>query len=838
MYLKYYDVITELRSMPRCNKLILKLLHEGHSRNDILNAYCTYHIIKNEDKIGSLIANYKDNVNSVNKLEDDKISVTINNTENTCSKIVKSMADQMPMTFQQIHRDLHKRSNRKSIRQILSESVYTIKCYRVWMLTPEVVSDIIPLIENLFDIVIFDEASQMYLYKALPSLYRAKKAVVAGDDKQSKEVISEENGEILEETTGKDTSLLDQAKINFSSITLTFHYRAKFAELIQYSNYAFYNGRLKLAPNVIRSNENNRPIEFIKVEGVRDDSKNIIEANRTVELINELLEHGNDTIGIITLNSKQKELIEDTIDDRCNNDRAFASLISHEKSREDNGEFVGLFIKSIEEVQGDERDIIIMSLGLGLNENNKVALSQLGPIIKDGGPNRLNVMISRSKKKQYVMSSVYASNIDLGSSSSDGARIFKEFLQYAQAISDLNYESIKHILGSSTVNAPTFDSPFEEQVYLEITKLGYMVETQVGVRGYRIDIAVYDNQLGRYIVGIECDGATYHSSKSARERDITRQRFLESRGWKILRIWSRNWWKDSSSEVQRIKYEIEKAKESIQLEVKAEQEAREREQEKLKQLNTENKEINDDEKILDSSLDLDVTDLDVTDLDVTDLDVTDLDVDTSDIEVDNKDIENTTVEKHYANAESHRDEVRQEAKRVKNQEIRNSFLKMLREDPTYKDIPNISEEELFANSIKRIVQDNPTHSIIELALVDESEVTGYKPVAMYFDMRRIEISKWYQILTYTISSVVKADKITCDTIQNNIGKTKIICSNKNDCAKPVPINNINGYFIESKQSAYSFITKSQKVLSQSTGDHTILIEIDQSEKKQRTGKNK
>lgn len=756
-YEKYFDEVHELYGRTDYEKEVLRLICSDYTQSDIINAYCKYHISTYGGNVSNLIKNYNSIINNTESLENDKISETIKDIVAVNSKIVKDGFSTQSLSLYQIQRDLKKKRKGKSIRQVIQEYGNTIiPMYRVWMLTPEVVSDILPLEKDMFDVVIFDEASQMFLYNALPSLYRAKRAVVAGDDKQlkptsffSKEISSDEATEILDDTTGKDTSLLDQAKINFSSITLTFHYRAKYAELIQYSNYAFYSGRLKLAPNVIRKSINNKPIEFIKVDGIRQDSANEIEARETVELLNKLLKTTKDTIGIITLSSKQKECIQDILDEKCQNDNNFSTLLSIAQNRTDDGEDVGLFIKPIEEVQGDERDIIIMSLGLGKNENNRVPLSQLGPIIKDGGANRLNVMISRSKKKQYIISSITSNDLDISGSKSDGARIFKGFLEYALAVSNLRYDSIEHILGASKLSEATFDSPFEEQVFVKLQELGYDVETQVGVRGYKIDLAVYDNDLGRYIAGIECDGATYHSSKSARERDITRQKFLESRGWKILRIWSRDWWKNSSSEIHRIDNELQKIRDYLI----------------------------------------------------------------------NKPILDAQEEKKMAEeaARAAEEEERRREEELAEQERKKQQLK---------EIKKMQEE-----TVK--ITDDSMCLDIDLLSAKESDVKGYRLEAVVFDNEIISASKWYEILEIAVKRIAKADNISYGYIQKNIPKQKIIFINSNECGKAKALDENGEFFIDTKQPAYGFISKAQKVLLQSNGNHIIKIRINQSTKYER-----
>lgn len=758
-YEKYYVEVHEVYNLGICSSYILQLLCDEYTKSEIVDAYCRYNIATYGGNVNGHIRNYKELTNKINNLEIVKTDETIKEIERVNTDIVKDIIQNSSVSIHKILGDLKKKRKGKSIRQIIDEyGKDIIPLYRVWMMTPTTVSDLLPLEEGMFDLVIFDEASQMFLYNGLPSLYRAKRAVVAGDDKQLKptsffstEVGSDEANNLLDDTTGKDTSLLDQAKINFSSITLTFHYRAKYAELIQYSNYAFYNGKLKLAPNVIRKSKDNRPVEFINVHGNRVDSTNVEEAKKVVEILKHILANTNDTVGVITLNAKQKDCIQEVIDTHCSEDSKFDANVQRALNRVEDNEDVGLFIKPIEEVQGDERDIIIISLGLGVNESGKVPLSQLGPIGKDGGANRLNVMISRAKKKEYIVTSVDATDLNIRDTSSEGARIFREFLEYSKSVSELNYDAVEHILGCSSVHDTHFDSPFEEQVYLELTKLGYKVETQVGVRGYKIDLAVYDEVSGQYIAGIECDGATYHSSKSARERDITRQRFLESRGWNILRIWSRNWWKDSQTEVRRIDNELQKLIEKIQ-----------------------NKSVIEQQEI--------------------------------------------------AELEKKREQELEE-ERIKKIEIEEQ--QKIQEDKLM-EMKKQQEETVRETDLEGCLD-------IDLLSTKESDVKGYRLEAIIIDDRIMMASKWYEILEQVIKSIARADGVSYGDIQKNIPKSRFIYVSSGECAKPRALDNNEEFFIDTKQPAYGFISKAQKVLLQSKGSHIVKIRINQSTKYERKG---
>ena len=211
------------------------------------------------------------------------------------------------------------------------------------------------------------------------------------------------------------------------------------------------------------------------------------------------------------------------------------------------------FIKNLENVQGDERDVIFISIGYGRSEEGYVAMS-FGPLNNEGGERRLNVLITRAKLRCEVFTNITSEDIDLNRTKSYGIRTLKNFLYFAQH-------------GKLNITAETglpADSPFEENVYDKLVQLGYIVRRQVGSQGFYIDLAVVDAQNpGRYIIGIECDGAAYHSARSARDRDRLRQQVLENIGWKIHRIWSTDWFRNAERELKRLVEAIEKARELL-----------------------------------------------------------------------------------------------------------------------------------------------------------------------------------------------------------------------------------------------------------------------------------
>ena len=423
---------------------------------------------------------------------------------------------------------------------------------------------------GIFDMLIFDEASQMYVEKGIPSIYRAKKVVVAGDHKQLRpsslgtgRIEYDSDDEDLEDTVTaalEEESLLDLARARYDSILLNFHYRSRYEELIAFSNYAFYGGRLYVSPNV--KEPPSPPIEVLKVNGSWIDKSNVVEARKIVEMLRKFFatRKNNETVGIITFNSSQRDLINDVLDEECAKDPVFGKAVADEMKRFDNGEDVGLFIKNIESVQGDERDVIMFSVGYAKNEDGKL-MQRFGWLNNRGGENRLNVAISRAKVKIVIVTSIEPEDLQVSDTKNDGPRFLKKYLQYAKAISSGDKgmaDTILHSFGEDRWKDKEngCGGKIADRVYNTLVRKGYSVERNVGIGGYSIDLAVKQN--GRYILGIECDSHLYEMSSSTRERDYHRQKYLESRGWKIHRVWTPGMWKNADEEISKVIAVIER----------------------------------------------------------------------------------------------------------------------------------------------------------------------------------------------------------------------------------------------------------------------------------------
>jgi superfamily I DNA and/or RNA helicase/very-short-patch-repair endonuclease len=486
--------------------------------------------------------------------------------------------------------DLEKKRRVLPVRKLVEKySEIIFKIAPCWLASPEAVASVFPLKRNLFDFIIFDEASQSAVERSLTSLYRGHHVVVMGDEKQLRpfdlfrmqDDDEEEADEELIDESLLSESLLVLAKRTYGCRYLVWHYRSKYQELINFSNHAFYDGHLQVAPNTIRTPKL-PPIHWVKCEnGLWANRENLREAYAVVNVIENLLIQDEDedfrSIGVITFNDTQRTAILDEIDRRRKSDPTFDELYTAAENPQSKNLDDIPFVKNIENVQGDERDIIIFSVGYAKDVEGKLRL-RFGTLNQEGGENRLNVAISRARQEIIVVSSIEPDELRTDTAKNNGPRRFKDYLRYAKFISEGRNDDVKNILenlnpgftrnvnlsGKSGDNTVIFESTFEEIVYDRLLNLGYEVVTQVGYSGYRIDLAiVHPDEPSKYILGIECDGAMFHSARSTRERDVMRQEFLQSRGWIIERIWSTNWWRNPQKEIERIRQRVEAIRSQI-----------------------------------------------------------------------------------------------------------------------------------------------------------------------------------------------------------------------------------------------------------------------------------
>ena len=416
---------------------------------------------------------------------------------------------------------------------------------RVWLMTPEAVSEVLPLEMGLFDLLVFDEASQMYVEKGVPSLFRAKRVAVAGDPMQLRPS-SLGTGRFGADPDGAE-SLLDMACSRFGTFLLDHHYRSRYGALIAFSDRAFYGGRLRIAPDA--DVPASPPIEVHVVDGVWEDRRNEREAEEVVRLLRKALSEreGKETIGVITINSAQRDLVSDLLDEECSSDPEFGRMVAEEMRRTENGEDVGLFVKNVESVQGNERDVIIFSAGYGRNHEGRF-MQRFGWLGARGGENRLNVAVTRARARMIVVRSFDPSDIR----AEGGPEAFKRFMMYADAVSSGNREEAEAVLsslgpkGSEGRRKAAAVRMIEER----LRAAGLDVDSGLGADGCGIDLAVRCE--GRRPLGIELDSSAYGTGEGPRSRDCLRRMFLRARGWDVARLWTPLVWRDPDGEARRL----------------------------------------------------------------------------------------------------------------------------------------------------------------------------------------------------------------------------------------------------------------------------------------------
>jgi len=400
-----------------------------------------------------------------------------------------------------------------------------------------------------FDVVVMDEASQIKPEYALGTIARGEQLVVVGDPKQLPPTSffdklireDEEDPTALEESE----SILDATLPIFNSRRLRWHYRSQHESLIAFSNHSFYNSNLVIFPSP-KNKSKDYGVKYTRLNrGCFISRRN----NREAEVISDavkthLINYPDETVGIVAMSSEQRSQIERAVDLASKEDPIFRQLLEKDGQRSES-----LFIKNLENVQGDERDVILISMTYGPAEVGGKVYQRFGPINSEVGWRRLNVLFTRSRKRMHIFSSMDSSDIVVTGTSKLGVKALRDFLQYCET------GNLNKIFDDSGNRPP--DSDFEISVMEALSAHGFECVPQVGVAGFFIDIAVRDpGNPGSYLMGIECDGATYHSAKSVRDRDRLRQTILERLGWKIRRIWSTGWFKDPKGQLAPIINEL------------------------------------------------------------------------------------------------------------------------------------------------------------------------------------------------------------------------------------------------------------------------------------------
>jgi very-short-patch-repair endonuclease len=461
--------------------------------------------------------------------------------------------DRHPLQARVIRKQAALRRGHLPLRRLLdqaSDVLFAIK--PCWAMSPLMVSQVLPM-ARLFDVVIFDEASQVVPADAIPAIMRGHQIVVAGDDRQlpptnffrqvgdaAGDDHSEDEDSLVAFDAGFE-SVLDALRPLLPTAALAWHYRSRDERLVAFSNSRIYGGSLTTFPGVFTS-ECLRHVVVSQSPGPGQETSVDAEVSKVIELIfGHVREHPGESLGVIALGIKHAERI----------DAALRSALS--ALADAGGDYAEMeaffaedrpepfFVKNLERVQGDERDAIILSIGYGKHHDGRMRY-QWGPLLRDGGERRLNVAATRAKHRLTLVSSFSGHDVDPDRVTKAGARLLADYLDYASS-------------GGSAPQASGGDhlDPFESDVRSRLAAAGITVVPQYGVGGYRVDFAVsHPEDPGRMVLAIEADGASYRQSGSVRDRDRLRGEHLQRLGWRYHRLWSTNWFQNPDAEVAKV----------------------------------------------------------------------------------------------------------------------------------------------------------------------------------------------------------------------------------------------------------------------------------------------
>jgi hypothetical protein len=461
-----------------------------------------------------------------------------------------------------IRGEIGRKRGHKPIRWLMKQAGTMVqKIKPVMLMSPISVAQFLPPGSLSFDLLVIDEASQIRPEDALGAITRCKQVVVVGDQMQLPptsffdRLLDDTDADNLDE--GDETMPVGATAADMESILslceargvrarmLEWHYRSRDPSLIRVSNAEFYQDKLVLPPSPLQL-DTNHGLKFRQVPGVYarggtgvgQQGTNKIEAEAVVRTVAEHARKWPDlSLGVVAFSKAQADMITEILEVERRRDPILNDFLRE-------GRHEDVFVKNIENVQGDERDVILISVGYGPDvPHGRLPSMNFGPINGEGGERRLNVLFSRARFRCEVLASFDPGDLDPSRTRREGPRVLKRYLEFAKT------RKIEERLPTGE----GADSPFEEDVARAIRSLGYLPDPQVGSTGFRIDIGVrHPERPGEYLLAVECDGAAYHAALWARERDRLRQEILESQGWIFHRIWSTDWFYHRAREVERL----------------------------------------------------------------------------------------------------------------------------------------------------------------------------------------------------------------------------------------------------------------------------------------------
>lgn len=495
-------------------------------------------------------AEHMSDIGTFVRLDDELAKLTVRYIRARLCGLIPSKND-IPKSsgFAILKHELQKSRRHKPVRQLAIEMGDALNRLAPCMLmSPLSIAQFLPADQPPFDLVIFDEASQIAPWDAIGSIARGRQVVIAGDPRQMPPTNFFNRGANAgDDDTAEDMeSILDECLgAGVPSHSLSWHYRSRHESLIAFSNHRYYDRNLITFP---AAETRASAVEWRKVEGVYAKGKGRYNQAEAEAIVAETVKRLTDpafvaagySIGIITLNSDQQKLINDLLDTARKQYPQIEPFFQDTQTEP-------VVVKNLETVQGDERDLIMLGIGYGPTEPGAPVMSMnFGPLNKDGGWRRLNVAITRSRREMLVFTSFEPSMIDLNRTNARAVRDLKHFIEFAQRGPRALAEAVQGSVGG-------YDSPFEEAVAQGLRRLGWQVVPQIGVSRFRIDLGiVHPDRPGDYLAGVECDGATYHSAATARDRDKVRGAILKGLGWNLVRLWSTQWWVDKEGALQKL----------------------------------------------------------------------------------------------------------------------------------------------------------------------------------------------------------------------------------------------------------------------------------------------
>jgi very-short-patch-repair endonuclease len=458
-----------------------------------------------------------------------------------------------PLRMQEtmLRKEMAKKSKQMAIRKLLSDMPDLLPLLKPCvMMSPLSACQFIDPRKIRFDVVIFDEASQICPEDAIGSIMRGKQLVVVGDSKQLPPTRFFEKIEGDDEAEVQDLeSILDEcATIGLPQKMLLWHYRSRNESLIAFSNAYYYDNRLYTFPSADLPGPTSG-IEFVYVpEGVYDRGgkrENKLEAKKVADLVFEQFKaHPEMSLGVVAFSEEQQLAILEVIE-------YMKKLRPEFQQYFDEGQEESFFVKNLENVQGDERDVMFFSVGYGKDQEGKLVMN-FGPLNMEGGHRRLNVAITRARRHVKLITSMQPEEID-PNSASKGVLLLRRYMEFARGRGD------RASLGCDIRHEDEGDRPLEDSIFNALTQMGLTLHRSVGCSGYRLDMAVMDPEKNqKHILGIECDGLGYASGRTARDRERLREEVLQGLGWNMHRIWSKDWVEDRNRELRKIEALVER----------------------------------------------------------------------------------------------------------------------------------------------------------------------------------------------------------------------------------------------------------------------------------------